>query len=119
MSTSRLAVFAACALALAGSVLAQPPAQPAAKAETKGPSPDREPQRIAAGQQTWPMTLEPYAIRAVQIESPDVRVLDVNARSAPAAQAELDSRLRDFEKRDLTAPRITHAVRRVVARSAR
>jgi len=72
---------------------------------TTSEAPARESRTFSAGQRTWPVTLEPYAIRAVRIESLDVHVLDITARSAPAAQTELDSRLRDFEKRDLTAPR--------------
>jgi hypothetical protein len=70
-----------------------------------GAEPTNEPRTFAAGQQKWPLKLEPFAIRAVRIESPGVRVLDVVARPSQAAQKELEARLTDLENRDLTVPR--------------
>jgi hypothetical protein len=70
-----------------------------------------QPRALAAGRQSWPLTLEPYAIRAVRIESPDVRVLDVVAKPNQAARAELAARLMDFQQRNLTAPRSYNVLR--------
>jgi hypothetical protein len=74
-------------------------------------APSNQPQVLAAGQQTWPLTLEPYAIRAVRIDDPGVRVHDVDAAASPAARAELAARLTDFEERNLTVPRSYSALK--------
>ncbi|MCI0333223.1 MAG: hypothetical protein L0228_08380 [Planctomycetes bacterium] len=66
---------------------------------------------LAAGQQPWPLALEPYAIQAVQIDAPGVQVIDVKAESDEAAKAELKARLTDLENRDPTAPRSYSALR--------
>jgi hypothetical protein len=63
------------------------------------------PSALAAGQQPWSMSLGPYAIQAVRIELPGVRVLEVNAKPNQAAKAELAARIKDLDNRDLNAPR--------------
>jgi hypothetical protein len=70
-----------------------------------GDAPSRESRPLASGQQPWPLKLEPFAIRAVRIDAPGVRVVAVVARPNRAANAELAARLTDFESRNLTAPR--------------
>jgi hypothetical protein len=55
--------------------------------------------------------LEPFAIRAMRIDSPGVRVLEVNAAPGREAYTELEARLIDFENRDLTASRPYAALR--------
>lgn len=72
--------------------------------DTANPQP-AAPIALAAGEQPWLMSLEPYAIQAVRIEEPGVRVLQVTAKPNQAAKAELAARIKDLENRDLTAPR--------------
>jgi hypothetical protein len=61
---------------------------------------------LPAGQQSWSLPLEPYAIKAVRIDTPGVKVADISARVAESALAELKSQLDNLENRDLTAPRV-------------
>ncbi len=63
------------------------------------------PRALAAGQQSWPLALEPYAIQAARFNVPAVQVVDVKAEPNEAAKAELAARLDDLQHRDLTAPR--------------
>jgi hypothetical protein len=69
-----------------------------------------EPRSLTDGRHSWPLNLEPFAIRAVRIDTPGVRVGDVAAKVSNAAHAELAARIRDFEKRNLTAPRSYNAL---------
>jgi hypothetical protein len=64
------------------------------------------PRSLPTGRQSWSLPLEPYAVHAVRINSPNVKVAEVHARVDEAALAELKSQLDDLENRDLTAPRV-------------
>jgi hypothetical protein len=60
---------------------------------------------LQAGRQPWKLTLEPYAIHAVRVNAPGVRVINVSAAPNESAKAELAARIADLANRDLTAPR--------------
>jgi hypothetical protein len=62
-------------------------------------------QSLPAGRQTWKLKLEPYAIHAVRINSPGIRVAKLGVTTSDAAETQLRARIADLEKRDLNAPR--------------
>ncbi len=68
------------------------------------------PRSLSAGKQSWPLSLEPYAVQAFVIETPGVKVIEVRAEASGAAKAELAARLADLANRDLTAPRVFRAL---------
>jgi hypothetical protein len=62
------------------------------------------PTALAAGRQTWSVSLGPYGMRAVRIPLKELKILNVEADLSDAAVAELASALADLNRRDLTAP---------------
>jgi hypothetical protein len=64
------------------------------------------PTSLAAGRQTWSVSLGPYEMRAVRIPLTGLKLIDVEADLSDAAVAELTSALADLNRRDLTAPHV-------------
>jgi len=58
---------------------------------------------FAAGSQSWPLKLEPYAVQAVRFSTAGVRVKNVESTISEAGRRELDARLANLRDRDLTA----------------
>jgi hypothetical protein len=64
------------------------------------------PRSLASGRQAWSLSLEPYAIQAVRIDTAAVKVVAVQAQLNETALVELKAQLDNLENRDLTAPRV-------------
>ena len=58
---------------------------------------------LAAGQQPWAVTLEPYELQAVRIAAPGAKAVAVRADLKEAAHAELKAHLAELSNRDLSA----------------
>jgi hypothetical protein len=65
---------------------------------------------LPAGRQSWPVSLGPYEMRAVQIPMAGAKVVDVQADLNAVAYAELGAALNDLNNRDLTAQRTYEAL---------
>jgi len=61
---------------------------------------------LPAGIQTWSLSLAPYAIEAVRIAAPGLKVTSIKVDVNEAAKNELAARIADLTNRDLTAPRL-------------
>jgi hypothetical protein len=68
-------------------------------------TPATPPRPLAAGKQPWSLSLEPYAVDAVQIPTSNVKVVAIRSETSEAGKAELAARLADLANRDFTAPR--------------
>ncbi len=66
---------------------------------------------LVAGKQPWSLSLEPYAVEAVRIVSPGVKVVEVRAEISETGKTELTERLADVANRDFTARRVYSALR--------
>src|SRR5690606_26092608 len=64
-----------------------------------------ESKTLAVGTQPWHLSLEPYAVQAVTIDVPGVKVANVDVVPDKRAMVELSERVKDLETRDFTAPR--------------
>ena len=80
---------------------------------TSGPdgAPAAKPIALAAGRQSWPLSLGPYEIRAARIPIAGTKVLEIQTDVGDAAIAELAAKITDLnDNRDLTAPSIYQAL---------
>lgn len=62
-----------------------------------------QPQAFEAGTKSWEFELAPYGVCGVQFDSPGVVVRDIRAATSAVAKAELESRVKELDGRDLTA----------------
>ena len=69
-----------------------------------------KPLELSAGRQSWPVSLQPYEMRAVRIAVPGAKIVDVQADVGESANAELAAKLADLTNRDLTAPHVYQAL---------
>jgi hypothetical protein len=84
--------------------------EPLAAGKSDSPSALPSARQLGAGRQPWSLSLEPYAIEAVRIAAPGVKVMDVRAAVSEAGKAELTARLTELANRDLTAPHVVEAL---------
>ncbi|MFO0788365.1 MAG: family 10 glycosylhydrolase [Pirellulales bacterium] len=84
---------------------------PLAGAGDKRDTDANQPTRLAAGRQTWPLSLSPFELRAVRVIGTGAKIVDVQATLSDVAQAELKTRIGELAARDLSAP---HEYRKLV-----
>jgi hypothetical protein len=76
---------------------------PLAAPDANSDSDPIKPLLLAAGQQPWAVTLEPYELQAVRIAAPGAKAVAVRADLNDAAHAELKAHLAELSNRDLSA----------------